>query len=243
MSSADAQLARFHRRIAEKTAEAASAPVLIVAIGDSVTQGITLPDRIEHDAVYHARFKRRLERQYPGCVFSVINAGVNGQTVVDALPRVGRDVTRHHPDLVLIAFGLNDAALLKRPHIDEFEESLDRMIQAIHEQTEADVMLLTPNPMLSEPNQRVPACYRQFEPLLLEIQSSGTLEAFVQRIRKLGRQRRCAVVDVYRAWMDLGRQGVDINAMLSNGLNHPTAEAHRIAADLLIRTVLEAAPR
>ena len=102
-------MVRFHRRLREKTENPWEPPVLIVAFGDSVTQGLTSIDVQVHDEVYHQRFKRRLESHYPACTFSVINAGVSGQTAPGALHLVNRDIVRHQPDLTIVGFGLNDA--------------------------------------------------------------------------------------------------------------------------------------
>jgi GT2 family glycosyltransferase len=76
--------------------------VLIVALGDSVTQGLAEPDRFLHDQVYHAHLKRLLEQRHPLCTFSVINAGADGQTAADGLARFDRDVAAHQPDLLLV---------------------------------------------------------------------------------------------------------------------------------------------
>jgi hypothetical protein len=54
-------LERFHQRIHEKSTDRSAAPALIVALGDSVTQGIGGIDELYHDDVYHARLKRKLE--------------------------------------------------------------------------------------------------------------------------------------------------------------------------------------
>ena len=83
--------------------------MLIVAFGDSVTQGYTKANTIEAKYVYHQRLKEQLENRYPLTTFSVINAGVAGFTAEGSLERLQRDVIRYQPDLVLIGFGLNDA--------------------------------------------------------------------------------------------------------------------------------------
>ena len=40
------------------------------------------------------------------------------------------------------------------------------------------------------------------------------------------------------AWDDLARRGVDTTALLANGLNHPTAEAHRVPAELVMKLIV-----
>ncbi|MDB5324569.1 MAG: lysophospholipase [Phycisphaerales bacterium] len=95
------QLNRFLDRVETKSCDCGvGRPVVIVAFGDSVRMGATNLDVLEPDAVYHARVKRSLEARYPLCVFSVINAGVGGDSARRGLDRIKRDVLRYDPDLV-----------------------------------------------------------------------------------------------------------------------------------------------
>ena len=81
----------FHRRIEEKSKDRSAAPVLIVALGDSVTEGSTKINVIEPDIVYHEQLKRLFEKKYPRCTFCVINAGVGGENAAQGLKRVELD--------------------------------------------------------------------------------------------------------------------------------------------------------
>ncbi len=230
----DSEIApHFHRRIGLKAADRTAPPVLIVALGDSVTQGITGVDQIAHEAVYHARFKRSLERRFPLTTFSVINAGVDGHTAGDGVQRLDRDVIRHQPDLVLVAFALNDAAIHGADGTDGFEHNLTRIVDDVRDRTKADVALVTPNMMLTRDNDAIPACYQQYTRLMLDTQVEGVLAAYAERVRRVAEARGAVLVDVYARWERLARKGVDTTAMLANGLNHPTDEAHAIAAEAL----------
>jgi lysophospholipase L1-like esterase len=236
-----APLSRLRQRIAEKTADRSAPPILIVALGDSVTQGVMGYNDIAHEYVYHARFRRGLEDRYPLCTFSVINAGVDGQTAADGRQRLHRDVLRYDPDLVLISFGPNDAVLRGRDQVPAFGDDLRSMVESIRRETQADVVLLTPNRMASHDNDRVPTVYRKYVEIIVRVQTDGTLDRFAEEIRRVGESRRVPVADVYRAWCQLEADGVDTTAMLINGLNHPAAADHRIAADLLLKLVDESA--
>jgi lysophospholipase L1-like esterase len=55
--------------------------------------------------------------------YTVINSGVSGDTAAGALERIDRDVLRFAPDLVIIAFGLNDSCLTPSP--ESFIKNLD----------------------------------------------------------------------------------------------------------------------
>ena len=230
-------LSRLHKRIAEKANDPSAAPVLIVAFGDSVTQGMTAYGEQTHDEVYHARLKWMLESWYPQCTFSVINAGVSGQSATGALALLERDVIRHQPDLVLISFGLNDAwgGLEK---VGAFADALTQSVTRIQNETKSEVILLTPSFMNKADNPRVHLVHRHLISGMAEIQNSGTLAAYAEAVRQVAQQLAVPCADVYRAWEALAEQGVDTDAMLANGLNHPTAEAHEIAAEALIRIVI-----
>lgn len=241
MSAAPPSLTRFHRRIAEKTADRAAPPVLIVALGDSATQGVTEYNEIAHEDVYHARFRRGLQDRYPLCTFSVINAGVDGHTAADGRNRLQRDVLKYEPDLVLISFGPNDAVLRGRDQLSAFADDLKAMVETIRTKTSADVVLMTPTRLATRDNDKVPMVYRKYVDLIVGVQVDGTIEKFVEQIRAVGKALNVPVGDVYRAWCDLADNGVDTTAMLSNGLNHPTAAAHRIHSDLLLNLIDETA--
>ena len=44
---------------------------------------------------------------------------------------------------------------------------------------------------------------------------------------------RSPLADVYAEWKQREADGVDTTALLSNGMNHPTPEMHRLFADKL----------
>jgi acyl-CoA thioesterase I len=223
---------RFQARIAEKARDVSASPVLIVAFGDSVTQGYTSANRIEPKYVYHQRLKEQLEVRYPVTTFSVINAGVAGFTAEGSLPRLNRDVIRYQPDLVLIAVVLGNDGL------EQFQNALQNMIDTIHTQTEADIILLTPNFMVAADNANIHPTERHYLEGLLPVQISGVLAQYAEVIRKVGTTNNLPFADVYQAWSDLAANGTDTNMMLANGLNHPTAEAQEISARLLFQLIV-----
>lgn len=230
-------LERFHSRIAEKAHDIASAPVLIVALGDSVAQGAAGLNEILHEGVYHAQLKRLLQQRYPQSIFSVINAGVGGETALGGLRRLDRDVLRHQPDLVLIAFGLNDAAAGAEEGLEHYAETMRDMIGRIRKDSDADIILVTPNMMASRDNDAVPECYRHLTEAFLYFQNTGILAAYAQKLREVGQADNVPVADIYAAWAGLAASGVDTTAMLANGLNHPNVEGHRLAADVIMQVI------
>jgi len=232
-------LGRFHRRIQEKADDPWAPPVLIVAFGDSVTQGATVLDEFAHEDVYHARFKRLLEERYQQSTFSVINAGVGGQTAAGALALIERDVIRHQPDLTLVSFGLNDVwAGLDGLH--DFASGMTEIIRQVRDHTESELILLTPNFMVTREGPGVERELQSLTRAAVDLQRGGVLAAYASAIRELGREHALPCADIYGAWEELAAQGADVNQLLANGLNHPTADAHAIAARLLMAIVMSA---
>jgi acyl-CoA thioesterase-1 len=98
------------------------AGLLIVAMGDSLTEGLG----VEMADAYPAQLERKLRDA--GYDASVVNAGVSGETSSGALSRVDW-VLRQKPDIVILATGGNDGlrgidpALTAR-NIDQIVEKL-----------------------------------------------------------------------------------------------------------------------
>src|SRR5262245_24514574 len=102
----------FHKLRAKLTVDPSSwreRNVMLVALGDSVTQGLGLNPVMLGTEVYHEVFRRELITLYPTRSFSLVNAGVGGDNTGGGLARLQHDVLDPHPDLVTICFGLNDS--------------------------------------------------------------------------------------------------------------------------------------
>jgi acyl-CoA thioesterase I len=233
-------LERFHQRIAEKARDVSASPVLMVAFGDSVTQGFTKANTIEPKHVYHQRLKEQLELRYPLSTFSVINAGVAGFTAEGSLERLGPDVLRYQPDVTLIAFGLNEAVVLGKQGLERFQTALQIMIDRLRTETESDIILLTPNFMATADNANIHPAEHHYLADLLPIQTEGVLAMYADVIGNVAKLNDILLADVYQVWTDLAVQGTDTNTLLANGLNHPIAEAHKIPADLLFQRIVTA---
>lgn len=227
----DAHLARFCRRIREKNADQKSCgPVVIVAFGDSVTMGSTANGMYIPEEVYHNRLRRMIAKEIPGAAaatLSVINSGIGGDTATAALQRIERDVIHYQPDLVLVAFAANDLGW-EPELVQAFENSIRKIIRRIREKTAADVILITPTRMAGRENEL--ASDKGYLDVLMQFQNKGVVAHYAEIIRKIGREEHAPVADVYAKWEQLEAEGVDTTAKLSNGLNHPTAEAHEISA-------------
>lgn len=216
---------RLCQRLQEKVSDVRARQVIYVAFGDSVTQGCMEHGIIEHDQVYHNLLKRRIEQRYPKTVFNVINSGVSGDTVVNSRERWQRDMLIYNPDLVTIGFGVND--------VHQGEEGLPLYIQSIRElinnvrnQTEADILLLTPNMMMKHTNPYIHENERHFTSNFLRTAKAGSLQMYTEALRAFVKEEAIPYVDVYSLWEHMEQQGIDIHTRLANGLNHPDREFH-----------------
>ena len=79
----------------------------IVVLGDSIAVGVGVAPA----AAWPAQLQQQLDIRQPGA-WAVINASVPGETALQGLLRIERDVLRWRPHLALIAFGLNDGRLV-----------------------------------------------------------------------------------------------------------------------------------
>lgn len=93
-----------HRQSGLPPTAPAPQTVAIVALGDSITFGAPgMPE-----AAWPALLGQRLQDAHPDVRWRIHNAGVPGDTAPQGYARFERDVVAARPQLVLIAFGLND---------------------------------------------------------------------------------------------------------------------------------------
>jgi lysophospholipase L1-like esterase len=163
----------------------------IVFFGDSITEG-----RI--GASYVARLSEALAGQA-----RVVNAGLNGDTVVNLRRRVARDVRTQCPDIVVVMVGLNDigtvyALPLQRAYYRvgkgvwtalgprAFACAYRRLLAELRRQTRAQIVLATPSALTEAPDDPV----------------QGIVDAYAHIVRALAAQERLALIDVRAAFAD-----------------------------------------
>jgi len=125
------------RVIAEDSA-AAQAGVerpVILAVGESTTEGYGVP----RDLSYPAQLQKELDKR--GYHYRVINQGVSGSTTYDALLRLDRGIALR-PKIVLIALGGNDGGNHVRP--EATRANLVKMM-SLYKRTGAQVFLFDRN--------------------------------------------------------------------------------------------------
>lgn len=228
---------RLRARLKEKSDNAAARPVIYTAIGDSVTQGAMEDGVIEHERVYHQLLRLRVSKRYPNSIMNIINSGVGGSTAAQSRNRWQRDVLDFKPDLVTIKFGLNDAhggISGLEPYIGAIRD----LVGLVKEQTEADILLMTPSMMMKRDNERISAGHRRHVAPFTALYEAGHLPRYVEALRAFAADNGLPLLDIYAMWEQMEADGVDIHTRLSNGINHPDREFHETMAAALEETLL-----
>lgn len=221
---------RLRAKLTQEPATWRDRNLILVALGDSVTQGLTVNPRMLGNDAYHEALRQRLMRRFPDRAFSSINSGVGGDSVPGGLRRLQADVLDHHPDLVVVCYGLNDCGR-NDAGLDAFRRDLTEMVTRIREH--AAVIVMTPNMMATRDNDHVDPNYRGSVDFIVSRQTDGTLARYVQVAREVAVAAEVPLADAYAEWERRFAAGDDIVRLLTNGLNHPDAEGHGYFTDLL----------
>lgn len=175
----------------------------IVFLGDSLTEGVD-----------GASYLRALGALLAGDArlppIDLINAGQGGDTVRNLARRILRDVVPHAPDWVVIFVGVNDCRtwyvrrslptlatvrsgyyFLRRKGLwcavtpQQFERGLRMLVDDLRAQTQARIALCTP---ATASESRDPRAERM-------------LDLYANTVRRVARERNCALVDVRAAML------------------------------------------
>ena len=188
-------------------------PVKIVCLGDSVT-GIYY--HTGGRRAYPEMLEIALRQVAPEAEISVINAGISGNSTIDALKRLQKDVLDHRPDVVTVMFGLNDMARVPK---NDFQANLEQIIAQCRG-VNAAVILCTPNGVINTSGRPIDK--------LLEYNNV---------LKEVGRQQRVPVSDVYAAY-ELIRQADPVawRLLLSDEI-HPNMDGHQQNAIEICKTI------
>lgn len=188
--------------------------VKIVAFGDSITAGYesTAPKMI-----FWNRWADALRNKYPRAKITVKNAATAGDATTAGLRRLQAKVLDHHPDLVLIGFGMNDHNKGGVP-VPLFEENLKAMVAQIRGQSEAEVIL-----------------YSTFPPNPKWRFGSHRMADYAAATARAARASGCAYADIFNNWQAVAARKKPED-LLGNDINHPNDFGHwiyyRVFSDL-----------
>ncbi len=214
----------------------AAADTTIVAFGDSTTASRgTL--KIYADIL-------RAELPGHGVKAEVINAGVGGHNTDHAMARFEKDVIANNPDIVIIQFGINDAAVdvWKRPpatksrvSVEAYEKNLQHFIKVLKKK-KVKIILMTPNPLRW--NKKMLELYGE-APYLPGDEGGFNvkLKGYAAKLRELAKSSDTPLIDIYGVFEEFGKgEGQSVDDLLLDGI-HPNDKGQRIVADHLIEMI------
>jgi lysophospholipase L1-like esterase len=189
-------------------------PLKIVVLGDSISTGCNASgwaDGKPFQPAYPDLLGRMLEEKYKGPV-EVINLSVGGKDSAWGLTMVEK-VVEAGPDLVLIAFGMNDSA--GRP-ASEFQAKIEATIKAIREKRPGAEFVLIAT-MVGNPDWVTlkQELFPQYLDALANLRGPGV-----------------ALADVTSVWSEFHRLKHDRD-QTGNGVNHPNDFGHRVYAQVI----------
>lgn len=201
-------------------------PATIVVLGDSVTHG-ALRGYNNYETVYWNLLKQKLNALRDYIPVNVINAGIGGTTVQQALPRLERDVLSHHPDLVIVCFGLNDVNFPLEDYLGGLREVFSRCKGA-----GIDTIFLTPNMLNTYVAEGTAEQHLEYAAVTADMQLSGKMDRYIYSAIDLANSMGIPVCDCYSKWKELSKTQ-DTTMLLINRINHPVPEMHKLFADSL----------
>ncbi len=222
-------------------------PITIAFLGDSITQGcfecyLTSPDSLEnvfdYKSAYSTRVKEILNMLYPSVQINIVNSGIAGDRAVCGLQRFERDVLSYNPDLVVISFGLNDAAVGGKEGLAEYTEALDQMLLVLKERN-IDALFLTENVMCTHVSPHLTdRMFTELAERFSRVQQSGLVKEYFEAAREVCDKRGATVVDLYSVWEKAMAIGINTTELMANKLNHPIRELHYYIAAKITEAIL-----
>ena len=185
---------------------AAGGPFTLVAFGDSITAG---GEASTPELIFWRRWVSELSTRYPQAKINALNGATGGDNTTRGLERLADKVISRQPDLVLVAFGMNDHNRRGVPPPD-FERQLRELVTRIRTQTKAEVILLStfpPNPNWTHSSQR--------------------MADYASITARVAAETRCAYADVFGNWQSLTARKRPED-LLANNINHPNDFGHWI---------------
>lgn len=212
---------------------------LVAILGDSVTAGhfeyTGVPEELfrkvdegtlaEDDAIeitdvragYATRLRDKLIDEYEQTSVNVLNCGIAGDTALGMRARLTRDIVLPQPDLVIINASLNWAE--ECGDTARYADVLQQIVQRVKAETQAEIILMTPN-------MEIPGPFAN---------PQSTLAERVAVIRRLAEEEEVFLADAYAVWEEYAGQGYPVEALLANGMNHPSTTGHEGFAILLMK--------
>jgi acyl-CoA thioesterase-1 len=208
------QLPRTLRRLL------AGDPLALVVTGDSISEGYNASGFLgvpPHQPPYVNLVADGLRRAY-GASIALHNLAVAGSSSDSSLADVERLVALR-PDLVIVAFGMNDAGYATAA---DFAANVAGIIDAVRRGA-PDAEFVLVSPMLPNPQWHYPVIERfdEYRAALASLCGDGIV-----------------VADVTTVWRHV-LQRKSFYDLTGNGINHPNDFGHRLYADAILASLVD----
>ena len=146
----------------------------IVFFGDSITESNrNLSDPSDLGAGFVKIAAGKLRLLYPDAEIEILNRGVGGDRTAELLQRVEKDVVDEHPDVVVLAIGVNDVwhrfvVPEREVSLEQFTGNYNRLVEII-KGTGAKLLLLQPFVLNMEDKPRLRPYLHRFNEAISEI--------------------------------------------------------------------------
>jgi len=188
----------------------AKQPIKLVALGDSITQGFNASGFEQalaepYQPCYPQLVANTLQKRF-GSKVTLVNFGAAGAEAgwgVEMVPKV----TAEKPDLVFLAFGMNDGG--------SYDKKMTKMRDdVIAQNPDADIVMVSPMTM---------------NPLF------AGAEGFVWKAKFLGElvKENMALADVTAPWIEV-LKSKNFSDISGNNVNHPNDFGHRLYAHVIL---------
>ncbi len=146
----------------------------VLFTGDSITDCGRSGEAAPLGSGYVSMAANLMLSKYPAHQLNVINTGIGGHTVVDLEGRWTDDVIAHQPHWLSIMIGINDLHRFLNGAGDEFglegyAKGYDRILARVKAETEAQLVLLEPFYMRTEPEDEHQAKVMELIPSYITI--------------------------------------------------------------------------
>lgn len=198
-------------------AKLGKSPVSITFFGDSITVGANATSIYAppNQPGYAGLISARLNELYPTMI-STRNNSVGGWSTPNAVSSVEYRVNDKTSDLVVLAFGMNDAGSIPP---DQYRANIKTVIEAIRAKSpETSILLLSSTRANPKTFTQKPEYLDSYYPQLVALSKD---------------YKNIAVVDLTSLW-DRLLQNKSYYDITGNGMNHPNDFAHKAVADAIL---------
>jgi acyl-CoA thioesterase I len=180
-------------------------PLKVIAYGDSITAG---GEASSVELQFTPRWiAETLRKRYPNSHITFENGATGGDTTEQGIARLEEKVLTRQPDLVLVAFGMNDHNV-GSVDLPRFKENLRTMVKQIREKTGAEVILLSTFP--PHPDWHF---------------GSHRMEKYAAATKEVAGEVDAPYADVYGVYEAVLKRK-DPSSLLANNINHPNDFGH-----------------